>query len=1009
MSDFAGFVCWDKSTVTATIATEAVSPSRSVFLATHAPLDIHRTPVTGGRSGVPRVVSEQDVLRDFLTRPTNNGVLIMPVLGDSGAGKSHLVRWVAARTGSTSDRQVIYLPKDNTSLAGVINLLLADNHGSPFDEIRADMARIGREISQTALERSLLDQLAAALLEATPGPPQERALLGKQGLYVLLHDPFFREKLLRPGSLIPRRAAHAINGRDTEDGDVPLQFTVEDLPLDLTDIDEAALVSRRLYGRLASDPQLQVVAADLLQKHLDVAVMQATSLGVGRVYDAFLEIRRALAGKKEIVLLVEDFALVQGVQRDLLDAITETGERAGTQVLAPVRTLMAVTTGYFGALPDTVRTRVDSCSPYRYELRVTLSDDGARNTRAESRVVDMIGRYLNAARIGRERLDMLGVEDEASTPNACATCLVQEPCHSGFGTSSAGHGLYPYNESALLRAVRASASPERPDVFNPRGALARVVRTVLQDHEDDVRSGRFPNEHFASKFPPSRMETVLPDAVRARINELDPGAGGRRQALLQYWGDGPSELINLAPQIHDAFRIPQLPTDVIDAPTALPSRTQEPEPAGKLSDRELLPASVQRRLDQIEHWSLRGESFPEDLAREIRQIIRTAVLSRASWTDPVMKEPSTAILDKAWPRSARTVSIEGAAEAIARNVQPPIRFDRTPENAVFFADLVRLRAGIVEGTLQTRLRLDRLAELHAPTARRAVVSVLQSGDAELVSALRVSIVGASLAGVVVPGASDQALLNAALVDLTGFVRTDDATRSPLWKRALERHLSVRSALVRALREATGVSQGVSGEVHAVDARRLLPLVREASTKWRVSTDDEMPEWARPGYTPLLTVDDAVTEELRRLTELVAAIRLRLPIGTSLSQTFKAVSAAIDAGERHGFVRHTDLRLLRARNGAAEDLSTRALEVLESDLSSLDTSSSFETRLRVAAADRGNSLTRLLDYLEENEAWLDAGLAMPTGDESSEASELLRRLGAVVSDWSLLVSARESGS
>src|SRR5689334_13261455 len=156
MSEFAGFVCWDKRTVTDTIATEAVSPSKSVFLATHAPLDIHRTSVAGGRASVTKVVTEEDVLDDFLTRTPNNGVLIMPVLGESGAGKSHLVRWINAQVTSSPRRQVIYLPKDNTSLAQVINRLLADNHGSPFDEIRSDMARIGREVSQATLERGLL-------------------------------------------------------------------------------------------------------------------------------------------------------------------------------------------------------------------------------------------------------------------------------------------------------------------------------------------------------------------------------------------------------------------------------------------------------------------------------------------------------------------------------------------------------------------------------------------------------------------------------------------------------------------------------------------------------------------------------------------------------------------------------------------------------------------------------------------------------------------------------------
>ena len=49
-----------------------------------------------------------------------------------------------------------------------------------------------------------------------------------------------------------------------------------------------------------------------------------------------LEIRREFARQgKEIVLLIEDFALIQGFQRDLLDAIIEVGEREGRGDLAP--------------------------------------------------------------------------------------------------------------------------------------------------------------------------------------------------------------------------------------------------------------------------------------------------------------------------------------------------------------------------------------------------------------------------------------------------------------------------------------------------------------------------------------------------------------------------------------------------------------------------------------------------------------------------------------------------
>jgi hypothetical protein len=596
-----------------------------------------------------------------------------------------------------------------------------------------------------------------------------------------------------------------------------------------------------------------------------------------------------------------------------------------------------------------------------------------------------------------------------TTPNECNDCPVKVACHRGFGTSSAGHGLYPYNRSALLRAVRASALPEQPNLFNPRGALARVVLAVLQEHEDDVRSGEFPNEQFEAKFPPSRAETALPGNVKAQINTLDPKSGTRRQVLLQYWGDAPSRLCNLAPEIHEAFQLSALPANVIDdtpPPPVIHSGPEKPDqPVGPVDTP--LPASVQRRLEPLEHWLSRKENFPPDLANEIRQTIRSAVLSRVPWVDPLMKEPSGPVLEKAWPkRGAFMVSIAGAAEAIAKNVEAPIRFERTPENAVFFAGLVKLKAGISEGTVHARLRLDELAEKHAAKVRAAVITERRIADEDLVKGVRASLIGAALAGAAVPGATDEILLNAAIADLNSFSRADEATRSPAWRAALERHLRARGPLVQTLREAVGVSQGSSGEVHGIDARRLLPLLREAASRWSVNPEDGAPDWVAPAQVPLYGLQALVDEQLKVLGELAAAVRSRLPVGTGLAQTAQAVDAAIEAGAGHGFVRHPNLPLLQARNKMVDGLTTRALERLESDLGSLLPESSFEDHLAVAAPDRGDTVPRVLTYLQENESWLDAGLAVPVGSESAETSMLLERLQAVVDDWGALVAERE---
>ena len=78
---------------------------------------------------------------------------------------------------------------------------------------------------------------------------------------------------------------------------------------------------------------MQNEAVRLLNEYLDVAVTKAASLNVGDVGHAFKKIRERLVGQ-EILLLVEDVALIQGVRRDLLDAIIEVGVVRGEEKYA---------------------------------------------------------------------------------------------------------------------------------------------------------------------------------------------------------------------------------------------------------------------------------------------------------------------------------------------------------------------------------------------------------------------------------------------------------------------------------------------------------------------------------------------------------------------------------------------------------------------------------------------------------------------------------------------------
>ncbi len=63
--------------------------------------------------------------------------------------------------------------------------------------------------------------------------------------------------------------------------------------------------------------------------------------------------------------------------------------------------------------------------------------------------VDFVGRYLNAARVGKQSLETSAPQ----VPNACAACEFRTSCHENFGESRDGYGLYPYNAPAIRRAV----------------------------------------------------------------------------------------------------------------------------------------------------------------------------------------------------------------------------------------------------------------------------------------------------------------------------------------------------------------------------------------------------------------------------------------------------------------------------------------------------------------------------------------------------------------------------
>ena len=997
MTDFSRIRCWDPAVAAATLTTEAVSPSPAVFFATHAPLRIYRTLASGRRPDNPGIpVDEEGVRNDFLSRPTANGILLMPVIGQSGTGKSHLVRWIKEKTPSTHDRQVIYLPKTRTSLKAVVKALLAEVEDGELDQLKADVDRMSTELDQAGLERRLLSHLHEALAAAEPSPGQARVLAGPTGLAVLLLDPHVRDHLLRPGTLIPRLAASLLADRREGDPERPLTFTTEDLPLDILDVRKASDVAQKRLMLIKSRAELQEAAVVMLNEQLPVAVTNAANIGTGRLQSALLKIRREFARQgKEIILLIEDFALIQGIQRDLLDAIIEVGERDGQLVMAPVRTLMAVTTGYYSRLADTVLTRAKAATPYVYDLDVQF--DSSKEGMAET--VSFVGRYLNVARLGREKLDAEGVRSARGVPNFCDSCDYRPQCHPAFGYSSEGHGIYPFNEAALRRAIRARPAHDNPDAFNPRAVIGEVVRNILVEHGESLTEGTFPNGNFRTEYPTAASERALPATVHDSLETLDPLEADRRATFLEFWGDAPAEPVNLSPVLHHAFDISLLQLDGYEPP---PGPGLEPAPPTPPQSGDL-PDSVQRMVGYVEEWFSRGRILNQATASELRGIIRDAIVRRCQWNDPLMPEPVSEVLRKALPTGSTVVSIQdAAAENRAGTAEAPIKFSRVAANAVFFEGLLRAQAGKVSGAAESIRRLSELADRHQAPLRRGVQRVQSTADQDLLTGLRASLIGAALAGRAWPGMDDAALLEAALDEGRGWARADSAMRIPAWQNTLDRHRDARPELVAGLRSGFGISRGVQGDVRMIDAARALPLLRSAARSWEWRTpESELPLWVKKAVTRFADWGNLVEAQVALLTRHLSRLRSYLPKGTKPGDTINAVSDALTAAIEAGHAPNERERFQQMiRHAAAQDW--RAMDRLESDLEKASSSGQREdlqaARIIAAVRDRGDNLAVIGEFLADSDTWLTESLQAARMRGSGAGAAALTRVQGLLDQW-----------
>jgi hypothetical protein len=978
-------LCWERSSVLDIIPIEAESPPDSVFKATHSNLAIYRRSSLESNDGV--IVQEGDLLAAVDSQPGD--LPIIPILGNSGTGKSHLVRWLRmelqGQQHPRTNRRVIFVPKHKMSLRAILDLILDQADSIEADEFRQ---RVHDATEQLASEKDARNRLRATLSYLLAESPSntvhsvaaekvERDYLAGS-LPSLLDDPVFKTRLLADDGALARLSTEKFSGKSTEDKEDPFEFAAEDLRLTVDDTNRASADARDIAEVLGGDLGLRELAATMLNEQLAPAVSSVFGVGGDDLKNLLIDLRIDLAKSgEEILLLIEDFSIFQGVQGGLIDAMTQipTAENP----LCAMKVVMAVTTGYFrDQVPDTAKTRT-YCA---FDLDVP---DSAHTTDLPS----FVAPYLNAVRVGAHALERTFADHEP-TPNACDDCPIMGECHSAFG-SHAGIGLYPFNAFALARTVRSRQSDA--GVFVARNVLKDVVRPVLQDDRDAIANSRFPSAEFEKRFPihVNDIEWNVEETAQIRNPGESDDLVNRRRRLLTFYAPHPAPQ-NLDVYIHESLAIPVVPglpaiADIPMAPATsarVPAdrgnRSRPTTPTSPISSRQEDPALVQA----VDAWS-RGQALQQGPQNELRKLVFNAVAatfdfddglqSSTSWTITASGSSADRVLSGSRRFGPTSIFLEGTKQKDLSGTRIDIKREDIEAVRVVRA-LAYLDAGTSWSEIDRGAGLQRLATRQIAKwaceieeqfgVPRDDPSAIDNEVGYLASALVLSAQMLGVGSSFTPG-SPAKIMDA--IFAAAPQADPDLLPPPLRTfrefAVAEKGKSSRETLQKLILRRTSYTQG-GGADAGIDTPRILRSLKAFSQKPVV-----------PDQIPAAVVDfvnrlQALRENLDSLqTAVIAALPDTSEVNTNVRETVKAVEKTFKTLQTFAMVPgHLDVAAVNRLGENIDASDLQHVAKLRQNLDEWDALSNLE-RLQALSGDWPSSAAKLQPWISSVTAALDA--------------------------------------
>ena len=519
-----------RSRIASVIKPDSITASQGDFLATHVP--VKRLNLLNKFELQPshaKFYTEEEIYTQCILNPENRHQFIT-VYGQSGTGKSHLIRWFEARFSNDKPENevVLFIRRSDNTLKGTIRQLLdkPEVQGIANKEIYDRLVRAAVSVEPGKLKDLIYHNF---IIEIANDNSENHEIqlnsVTRKRLEAFLSNDVVHSYLMGPSGPIERMyskvAENTLVDRDTIAEFTPDDFLVTPDLYDAIKADGAADRAERMARKLMADEdglEESKKIASYLNQFVNDVIQRCAGIEPGDFRQIFQDIRCELQRLgKNLTLFIEDVTSFTGVDDALLDAliVEHTGMNAGA-AMCRLSSIVGTTSNY---LQNNFRDN--------HKDRITNLIYIPSDVFDEVGTYEFVGRYLNAMSLPDAKINQWLAN--RALPSEYPIHILKEgkEWDSIDIDSHVQLNLYPFSKAAITYLYKNNLTKGHQ---TPRYMIRDIIEPVMNDILNNP-------SNFPSDFCPLiGVNTALSFQIHNQVRDTE--LADRMLRFFTIWGNG---------------------------------------------------------------------------------------------------------------------------------------------------------------------------------------------------------------------------------------------------------------------------------------------------------------------------------------------------------------------------------------------------------------------------------------------------------------------------------------